>query len=117
MAVARRMGMVERTAFWILLAIIVLAVHASAAAQQRAEQMTCEQLIASFERKGVIYKMVHGQVLALKAGVPIRKTQGLQCGPNNYTLQRASARTIDKRSCVYAIVCEGKANSSVLKHN
>ncbi len=86
-------------------------------ARKMAEQMTCDELVATFEKTGAITKLVHGRPTILRGGIPVRKTQGLQCGPNNYTIDRNSAATIDKRACVYAVVCHGKNDTSKLGYN
>ena len=103
-----------RTALMILL---LASLTGSAWSQTLAENMTCDELIATFESVGVVYKRVHGKPMAMKAGIPVRNAAGLQCGPRNYTLQRASARTVDKRSCVYALICYGKTNTEIRRAN
>jgi hypothetical protein len=80
---------------------------APAASQQMAERMTCEQLIRFFEVNGVVYKTVNGKVLPVRVGIPIRQSRGLSCGPNNYQRRTASARTVDKTRCIYAVYCQG----------
>lgn len=87
-----------------------------AAAQQFAEQMTCEQLIRSFEVNGVIYKRVNGKALPVRVGIPIRQARGLSCGPNNYQRRTSSARTLDKARCTYAVYCQGFANDKLFKN-
>ena len=104
--------------FRISLAICILLLGSfPVQAQKLAEQMTCDQLISAFERDGIIYKSVHGKRMAMKAGVPIRQAQGLQCGPRNYTLQKGTARTVDERSCVYSLICYGKTNTEMRRYN
>jgi hypothetical protein len=98
----------------VFLALLPLA--APAAAQQLAEQMTCEQLIRSFEVNGVIYKQVNGKVLPVRVGIPIRQSRGLTCGPNNYQRRTSSARTLDKTRCIYAIYCQGFGNDKLFKN-
>ena len=104
------------TRLTLAIAFILLAA-APASAVTLAENMTCGQLVDAFERNGVIWKRVHGKAMAMRAGVPVRKAQGLQCGPRNYTLTYGTAKTRDKRSCTYSVICYGKSNTEVLKHN
>ncbi len=96
------------------LALLAVAAPTTAFAGKLAEQMTCEELVTSFEQTKSVTKLVHGKPTTLRGGIPIRKTQGLQCGPNNYTIDRVSAATLDKRACVYAVICHGKADTSRL---
>jgi hypothetical protein len=90
-----------------LAAILVMGASAPARSQQLAEKMTCEQLIRFFEDKGVVYKTVNGKTLPVRVGIPIRQARGLSCGPNNYQRRTASATTMDKRRCIYAVYCQG----------
>ena len=112
---ARTSRMKRFAPFAALLAI--LAATTPAQAQRLAENMTCAELISDFERSGVIYKRVHGKAMAMRAGVPVNRAQGLQCGPRNYTLTYGAAKTSDRRSCTYAVICYGKSNTEVLQHN
>ena len=86
----------------------------SARAATLAQDMTCDALIRSFETTGTAYKLVYGKVLPLRQGVPIRKSLGLSCGPNNYTRQNVVARTVDQRQCVYTVYCHGYENDRSL---
>jgi hypothetical protein len=90
----------------LLLALGTAITIAPARAQTVAQQMTCEQAVAYFERNGVIYTIVHGKVLPVTRGVPIRKERGLGCtGPNRNRFTYA-VRTLDKRSCVISVYCQ-----------
>jgi hypothetical protein len=111
----RTSNMQRHAPFLALLAILAAAMPAQA--QRLAEDMTCAELISAFERSGVIYKRVHGKAMAMRAGVPVNRAQGLQCGPRNYTLTYGAAKTSDRRSCTYAVICYGKSNTGMLQHN
>lgn len=87
----------------------------AAFARSFAEEMTCTQVIETFETTGSVWKLVAGKPIRVTNGVPVRQAQGLTCGPNNYSRQVVTARTTDKRSCVYAVYCHGFDNDKKVR--
>jgi hypothetical protein len=96
-------------------ALLLACVPSAAMARMYADNMTCEAVIAEFEARGSIVKLVAGKPLRVSVGLPIRKAQGLTCGPNNYSRQTMSARTVDNRRCIYAVYCHGFDNEKKLR--
>ena len=96
-------------------AAMLVAIPAAASGRMYADDMTCEAVIAEFETKGSIVKRVAGKPLRVSVGLPIRQAQGLTCGPNNYSRQTISLRTVDSPRCVYAVYCHGFDNEKKLR--
>jgi hypothetical protein len=98
-----------------ILLIAALVPSGMALARTFAEDMTCAQVIDTFENTGSVWKRVAGKPMRVTNGVPVRQAQGLTCGPNNYSRQVVTARTTDKRSCVYAVYCHGFDNDKRIR--
>ncbi|MEX0405566.1 hypothetical protein ABGN05_07840 [Aquibium sp. LZ166] len=90
-----------------LLALFGLSLAPSpAAAQALADQMTCDQAIAYYEKHGVIYVLANGKfAVPLRVGVPVSQAGTLQCHDRGTTPRPYTVSTKDTWRCTIAVSC------------
>ena len=89
----------------IILAAVLAVGSAGPTSAQLADQMTCTQAIAYYEKHGVIQVLANGKfAVPVRVGVPVAKASTLQCDgenePRAYTVS-----TKDAWRCVIAMTC------------
>ncbi|MDN2578701.1 hypothetical protein [Aquibium sp. ELW1220] len=88
-----------------LLAVLLLSSMTGPAFAQLADEMTCKQAIAYYEKHGVIQVLANGKfAVPVRVGVPVSKASTLQCDgegqPRPYTIS-----TSDAWRCTIAVTC------------
>lgn len=77
-----------------------------ASAQPLADQMTCEQAVAYYEKHGVIYVLANGTfAVPLKIGVPVSEAATLQCEGRGASPRPYTVGTSDAWRCTIAVTC------------
>ena len=94
---------------WLIAIMLVFAsallITISANAQTTTEQMSCNQVIATYERNGRVYvRQRTGQVLPVYVGVPISQRWRLICEWDEL-VTGYSVKSKDKRRCVAMYYC------------
>ncbi len=91
----------------LLLALLALPIAtAPAAAQALADQMTCDQAVAYYEKHGVIYVLANGKfAVPLRVGVPVSQAKTLQCQDRGTTPRPYTVATKDAWRCTIAVSC------------
>ena len=75
------------------------------AGAQIADNMTCAEAVAYYERHGRINKIAHGKdVIPIYNGVPVSKRNQLRCDWG-YTKMGYSLKTKDNRRCTISYRC------------
>ncbi len=88
------------------MSMMIAAVVPSAQAQVTADQMTCAEAVATYERNGRIYvRTGSGAVLPIYDGVPVSQKSKLRCNSADESRQRYNVRTNDARYCTISYVC------------
>ena len=84
----------------------LVALCAPASAFELAQDLTCDQAIAYYEKNHVIYVLTHDVIaVPIRVGVPARDADKLQCPdqgqhPHGYTVE-----TKDRWHCIIAVTC------------
>jgi hypothetical protein len=86
-------------------AILSLLAFTADAGAQIADNMTCAEAVAYYERNGRINKIAHGKdVIPIYNGVPVSKRNQLRCD-HGYQKVGYSLKTKDNRRCTISYVC------------
>ena len=84
----------------------MLALATPASAFELAQDLTCEQAIAYYEKNHVIYVLTHNIVaLPIAAGVPVNDADKLQCTDRGQHPRPYTVETKDRWRCVIAVTC------------
>jgi hypothetical protein len=87
-----------------LAALVVLCTPASAF--ELAQDLTCDQAIAYYEKNHVIYILSHVVIaLPIRVGVPVKDAATLQCPDEGQNPHGYSVATKDRWRCVIAVTC------------
>jgi hypothetical protein len=79
---------------------------ASAEDFQLAQDLTCQQATAYYQKNHVIYVLAHDVIaLPIRVGVPIDEAGKLQCQDQGQVPHGYSVRTKDRWRCVIAMTC------------
>jgi hypothetical protein len=74
-------------------------------AQTTTDQMSCQQVIATYEKNGRVYvRQRSGQVLPVYNGVPVSQRSRLRCEWDSYATGY-SVKSKDKKRCVAMYLC------------
>jgi hypothetical protein len=84
----------------------LLLMQSAALAQQVADQMTCSEAVAHYERFRQIDTIVNGEVLPIDQGTPIRQAENLNCNADQGSRFETMVKTTDDPQCVIAAYCE-----------
>lgn len=72
-----------------------------------ADQMTCAQAVAHYEKYGRIYVVAHGKDIVPIYGMkPISQSRDLQCRGRSQMKQTYFVKTKDKARCGIAVFCQ-----------
>lgn len=73
---------------------------------QLADDMSCEQAIAYYEKHGVIQVLANGKfAVPVRVGVPVSKASTLQCGDQGQQPRPYTVGTSDAWRCTIAVTC------------
>ena len=87
-----------------VVALVALSVPASAF--ELAQDLTCDQAIAYYEKNHVIYVLSHDVIaLPIRVGVPVKDAEKLQCSDQGQHPHAYSVKTKDRWRCVIAVTC------------
>ncbi len=76
------------------------------ASAQIADEMTCEQAIAYYEKHGVIQVLANGRfAVPVRVGVPVAKAATLQCDDQGRQPRAYTISTKDAWRCTIAVTC------------
>ena len=94
---------------WLVAFVFVLApvslITTAVEAQTTTDQMTCNQVIASYEKYGRVYvRQRSGQVLPVYIGVPVSQRSRLRCEWDSF-VTGYSVKSKDKKRCVAMYLC------------
>ncbi|MGN6471790.1 MAG: hypothetical protein ACTHLC_19635 [Rhizobiaceae bacterium] len=101
-------GVSLRKAIFLVMAGLLAmgAQSASAADFQLAQDLTCEQATAYYQKNHVIYVLSHDVIaLPIRVGVPVSEAATLQCTEQGQRPHGYSVATRDRRRCVIAVTC------------
>jgi hypothetical protein len=87
-----------------MVALSALCVPASAF--ELAQDLTCEQAIAYYEKNRVIYVLTHNVIaVPIRVGVPVKDAGKLQCPDQGQMPHGYSVKTKDRWRCIIAVTC------------
>jgi hypothetical protein len=90
----------------LILAAGLMLCAAMPAAAQIADEMTCDQAIAYYEKHGVIQVIANGRfAVPVRVGVPVAKAATLQCEDQGSYPRPYAISTKDAWRCVIAVTC------------
>ena len=79
---------------------------ASPALAQLADQMTCKQAVAYYEKHGVIQVLANGKfAVPVSVGVPVSQASTLQCNGEGQQPRAYTVTTSDAWRCTIAVTC------------
>lgn len=90
-----------------LTALLGVAQSDVANAVQTAEQMTCDQAKAFYQRNGYIYKIVGGVPTRIQRGGSILDAGAVRCTGRTRNQMTYSVPTRDRRRCTVSTYCTG----------
>jgi hypothetical protein len=83
-----------------------LAFGGPASAFELAQDLTCDQAVAYYEKNHVIYVLTHNVVaLPITVGVPVNEPEKLQCPDRGQYPRPYTVETKDRWRCVIAVTC------------
>lgn len=90
----------------IILAAGLVSATAGPASAQLADEMTCKQAVAYYEKHGVIQVLANGKfAVPVKVGVPVSKAATLQCEGEGQQPRAYTVSTKDAWRCTIAMTC------------
>jgi hypothetical protein len=96
----------SKTAILALAGLLVLGAPGTASAFELAQDLTCEQAVAYYEKNHLIYVLTHNVIaLPIRVGVPINEADKLQCSDRGQIPHGYSVETKDRWRCVIAVTC------------
>ena len=96
----------SKAAILALAGLLAFAGAGPASAFELAQDLTCEQAIAYYEKNHVIYVLTHNIVaLPIVVGVPIHESETLQCTDRGQHPRPYTVETKDRWRCVIAVTC------------
>lgn len=89
-----------------LFAGLLLASVTSPAFAQLADEMTCKQAIAYYEKHGVIQVLANGKfAVPVRVGVPVSQASTLQCDGEGQQPRAYTVSTKDAWRCAISVTC------------
>ncbi len=89
-----------------LFAGLLLTSMACPAFAQLADDMTCKQAVAYYEKHGVIQVLANGKfAVPVRVGVPVSKASTLQCEDQGRQPRPYTVGTSDAWRCTIAVTC------------
>ncbi len=83
-----------------------MALIAAPAFAQLADEMTCKQAVAYYEKHGVIQVLANGKfAVPVKVGVPVSQASTLQCDGEGQQPRAYTVTTKDAWRCTIALTC------------
>jgi hypothetical protein len=83
-----------------------MALIATPAFAQLADEMTCKQAVAYYEKHGVIQVLANGKfAVPVKVGVPVSQASTLQCDGEGQQPRAYTIGTKDAWRCTIALTC------------
>lgn len=83
-----------------------MALIAALAFAQLADEMTCKQAVAYYEKHGVIQVLANGKfAVPVKVGVPVSQASTLQCDGEGQQPRAYTVTTKDAWRCTIALTC------------
>lgn len=87
-----------------MVGLVALSVPASAF--ELAQDLTCDQAVAYYEKNQVIYVLSHDVIaLPIRVGVPVKDADKLQCSDQGQRPHAYSVKTKDRWRCIIAVTC------------
>jgi len=87
-------------------AVALAAFCTPASAFELAQDLTCDQAIAYYEKNRVIYVLTNDVIaLPIRVGVPVNDAEKLQCPEEGQHPHGYSVKTRDRWHCVIAVTC------------
>jgi len=84
--------------------LVVLGTPASAF--ELAQDLTCEQAVAYYEKNHVIYVLTHNVIaVPIRVGVPVKDADKLQCPDQGQRPHAYTVETKDRWRCIIAMTC------------
>jgi hypothetical protein len=85
---------------------VLLTLSLPAGAFELAQDLTCDQAIAYYQKNHVIYVLTNDVIaLPVSVGVPVKDAAKLQCTEQGQVPHGYSVRTKDRWRCVIAMTC------------
>jgi hypothetical protein len=85
-------------------ALVVLSAPASAF--ELAQDLTCDQAIAHYEKNHLIYVLTHNVIaVPIRVGVPVKDAGKLQCPDQGQRPHAYAVETKDRWRCIIAMTC------------
>jgi hypothetical protein len=96
----------SKIAILALAGLLAFGASGTASAFELAQDLTCEQAVAYYEKNHVIYVLTHDVIaLPIRAGVPVNEAGKLQCSDRGQVPHGYSVETKDRWRCVIAVTC------------
>lgn len=90
----------------IILAAGLASLAAGPASAQLADEMTCKQAVAYYEKHGVIQVLANGKfAVPVRVGVPVSQAATLQCDGEGQQPRPYTVTTNDAWRCAIAVTC------------
>ncbi|MBN9079223.1 MAG: hypothetical protein BGN87_01180 [Rhizobiales bacterium 65-79] len=96
----------SKTAIPALAGLLLLGALGTASGFELAQDLTCAQAVAYYEKNRLIYVLSHNVIaLPIRVGVPVNEANKLQCSDRGQIPHGYSVETKDRWRCVIAVTC------------